>query len=198
MSMARSLWIGNAVVGGGLLLYLLVSNGSASLTETGDEVSRALYLGLWGAVLAAGILGSGLRLSYVARSLALWLIVILALVASYQYRYELQDVASRISAGLIPGSPLSITDSEGRQQVVLESWPTAISAAASRSTGAASTPLSTPAPPPRCCPPRTRAGPASTPPISAIRFRSRPPTAWPAPPRSGSMRSASAAIVRNN
>ncbi len=118
--MARSLWIGIAVVGGGLLLYLLVSNGSASLTETGDEVSRALYLGLWGAVLAAGILGSGLRLSYVARSLALWLVVILALVASYQYRYELQDVASRISAGLIPGSPLSITDSEGRQQVVLE------------------------------------------------------------------------------
>jgi len=29
MSMARSLWIGIAVVGGGLLLYLLVSNGSA-------------------------------------------------------------------------------------------------------------------------------------------------------------------------
>ena len=118
--MARSLWIGIAVVGGGLMLYLLVSNGGASLTETGDEVSRALYLGLWGAVLAAGILGSGLRLSYVARSLALWLLVILVLVASYQYRYELQDVASRISAGLIPGSPLSITDSEGRQQVMLE------------------------------------------------------------------------------
>ena len=133
--MARSLWIGIAVVGGGLLLYLLVSNGSASLTETGDEVSRALYLGLWGAVLAAGILGSGLRLSYVARSLALWLSSSWRWSPCYQYRYELQDVASRVSAGLIPGSPLSITERTARQRDAGKAGQRPFRAAASRSTG---------------------------------------------------------------
>ena len=29
----------------------------------------------------------------------LWLLVVLVLVAGYQYRYELQDVASRVTAG---------------------------------------------------------------------------------------------------
>jgi aspartyl protease family protein len=45
------------------------------------------------------------------------------LVAGYQYRYELQDVASRVTAGLVPGSPLSITDSEGRTTVTLDKLP---------------------------------------------------------------------------
>ena len=49
--------------------------------------------------------------------------MILVLVAGYQYRYELQDVASRVTAGLIPGSPLSITDADGRSTVMLERRP---------------------------------------------------------------------------
>jgi aspartyl protease family protein len=59
-------------------------------------------------VVAVGLLGSGRRFGDMARNLGLWLVVILGLVAGYQYRYELQDFASRISAGLIPGSPISI------------------------------------------------------------------------------------------
>jgi aspartyl protease family protein len=42
------------------------------------------------------------------------------LVAGYQYRYELQDIANRVTAGLIPGSPLSSTDADGRVTVMLE------------------------------------------------------------------------------
>ena len=40
-------------------------------------------------------------------------------MAGYEYRYELQDVASRVSGGIIPGSPLSITDGDGRAIVTL-------------------------------------------------------------------------------
>ena len=36
-----------------------------------------------------------------ARALAVWTIVILVLVIGYQYRYELQDIASRLTGGLI-------------------------------------------------------------------------------------------------
>jgi aspartyl protease family protein len=41
-------------------------------------------------------------------------------MAGYLYRYELQDVASRLSAGLVPGSPLSVTDSDGNVTVTVE------------------------------------------------------------------------------
>ena len=80
----------------------------------------ALYLGAFGVVIAAGILGSGRRLGDIARTMAIWLVVILALMAGYQYRYELQDAASRLTAGLIPGSPLSLTDADGRAAVMVE------------------------------------------------------------------------------
>ncbi len=118
--MTRSRWILLAVIGGGLVAYLLATAGEQTFDGSGDTVARSLYLGIWGIVLAAGILGSGLRLGYVARSLALWLFVVLVLIAGYQYRYELQDIASRVTAGLVPGSPLSITDSEGNRSVMLE------------------------------------------------------------------------------
>jgi aspartyl protease family protein len=46
--------------------------------------------------------------------------VVLLFMAGYEYRYELQDVASRVSGGRIPGSPLSITDGDGRAIVTLQ------------------------------------------------------------------------------
>ena len=76
-------------------------------------------------------IGSGRRrrcagpsnVSATLRGVAMWLAIILVLVAGYQYRYELQDVASRVTAGLIPGSPLSITDADGRATVMMEKRP---------------------------------------------------------------------------
>ena len=109
---------------------------------------QPLYLGVWGTVLAVGILRSGRRLADTARSLAMWMLIILVFVAGYQYRYELQDFANRVTVGLVPGSPLTIND--GGNTVMLESSPTAISARAARSTARASTSSSTPAPPAPC------------------------------------------------
>lgn len=110
----RTLWIVIAVAGLALLVWLLAgSSGDPGATP------RLVYLAILGTVVAAGILGSG-RLGHALRSLAVWTLIILALVIGYQYRYELQDVASRVTAGLVPGSPLSITDSEGSTAVMLE------------------------------------------------------------------------------
>ena len=60
-----------------------------------DSFANLVYLGVWGTVLAVGILGSGRRLADMARSLAMWMLIILVFVAGYQYRYELQDFANR-------------------------------------------------------------------------------------------------------
>lgn len=110
----RLVWIVIAVAGAALLVWLLAGTDGGS-----DDLPRLVYIAILGTVVAAGILGSG-RLGYALRSLAIWTLVILALIIGYQYRYELQDVASRLTAGLVPGSPLSITDSEGSTAVMLE------------------------------------------------------------------------------
>ena len=118
--MSCFLWIIIAVIGGGLILLVLNDSAGSTFGIANDAFGQTLYLGIWGTVLAAGILGSGMRLGYVARSLALWLLVILALIAGYQYRYELQDFANRVTAGLVPGSPLSISDGDGNHVVMLD------------------------------------------------------------------------------
>ena len=118
--MSRFLWIIIAVIGGGLILLVLNDSAGSTFGIANDAFGQTIYLGIWGTVLAAGILGSGMRLGYVARSLALWLLVILALIAGYQYRYELQDFANRVTAGLVPGSPLSISDGDGNHVVMLD------------------------------------------------------------------------------
>jgi len=101
-------WILMAVLGVGLILLIVNDSSNQSLGFSSDLAGRALYLGLFGSVIAAGILGSGRRLGDMARNFGLWALLILAFVAIYQYRYELQDFASRVSAGLIPGSPMTV------------------------------------------------------------------------------------------
>ena len=46
------------------------------------------------------------------------MLIILVFVAGYQYRYELQDFANRVTVGLVPGSPLTVND--GGNTVMLE------------------------------------------------------------------------------
>lgn len=118
--MPRLLWIILGVMALGLVL-LIASGDSGTVFGIEDEAfAQALYLGALGTVVAVGILGSGLRFGQAARTMAVWLLLILALVAGYQYRYELQDVASRLTAGLVPGSPMSVTDADGRAAVMLD------------------------------------------------------------------------------
>ena len=118
--MPRLLWIVLGAMALGLIL-LIASGDTGTVLGIADETfARTLYLGALGAVIAAGILGSGQRFGQVARTLAVWLLIILALMAGYQYRYELQDVAHRVSAGLLPGSPMTINDADGRVAVMID------------------------------------------------------------------------------
>ncbi|CAN0656225.1 TIGR02281 family clan AA aspartic protease [Nitratireductor sp.] len=116
----RLFWIVMALLGGGLILLIANHDSGRVLGLENATFAATLYLGLWGAVLLVGILGSGMRIGEAARSLAFWVFLLLALIAVYQYRYELQDVASRVTAGLIPGSPVSMVSSEGNARVMVE------------------------------------------------------------------------------
>lgn len=118
--MNRLFWIAMILIGGGLVWLLVTGDSGAPFGMSGDELARTLYLGVLGLVIAAGILGSGIGLRGAARATVIWAGIFLLLVGGYQYRYELQDIASRLTAGLVPGSPLSLSDAEGRVAVALE------------------------------------------------------------------------------
>ena len=117
--MGRLFWIIIALIGATLLLLMANNDSGSTLGMGNDDFARFAYMGIWGVVLGAALLGSGIRLSHFLRSMAIWIIIILALVAGYQYRYELQDAGHRITAGLIPGSPVSRRDAEGLVTVTL-------------------------------------------------------------------------------
>lgn len=94
--------------------------GDEARTVTGDKVARLIALGAILTLLASGLLGSGIGLGRGVRNLAIWAAIVVALIAGYQNRYELQDIASRLTAGLVPGSPVSRRDAEGGIAVVLD------------------------------------------------------------------------------
>ncbi|MEZ5870426.1 MAG: TIGR02281 family clan AA aspartic protease [Nitratireductor sp.] len=83
------------------------------------QFAGLVYLGVWGTLVGAAILPGRGQFREFARNAVIWVAIILALMTGYVYRYELQDVASRMTAGLIPGSPLSATNSQGRQTSTL-------------------------------------------------------------------------------
>lgn len=118
--MNRLLWVILGIIG--IAAVLLMWNDSSGRTlgvENGD-FGQLVWLGLLALVIGAGLIGPGRRLGHMARGLGAWALVALALVAFYQYRYELQDVASRVTAGLIPGSPLALGTEDGRATVTLD------------------------------------------------------------------------------
>lgn len=111
--MSRFFWIILAIIGGGLILLVLNHDSGTTFGIGNDAFAHTLYFGIWALVIGAAIAGSRLPLGEMARNIAIWLLLALVLVAVYQYRYELQDVASRLAAGLVPGSPISRIDADG-------------------------------------------------------------------------------------
>lgn len=120
--MSRFLWIILAVIGAGLILLVVNHDAGTTLGLENEAFAQTLYMGVWGIVLGAGLLGSRIPFGEAARNIAAWVVIALVLMAGYQYRYELQDVASRLTAGLIPGSPISVSDGDGIA-VMLEKRP---------------------------------------------------------------------------
>jgi aspartyl protease family protein len=109
-----------AIVAAGLALLLI--NGSAGKTFglENDDFARLVGLSAIGVFLGAGLLSRRAAMTGVARDVAIWLAVAVALVGSYTYRFEIQDAASRATGGVIAPSPLALAAAEGRETVLVE------------------------------------------------------------------------------
>ena len=117
--MGRWFWVIMAALGFILILLILSHDQGTLLGIENTKFGSIAYMGLWGALVAVGILGSGMRFGDIARQMMIWAIIILALMTGYLFRYEAQDFASRLTGGLLPGSPISRIGDDGRQQVTI-------------------------------------------------------------------------------
>jgi aspartyl protease family protein len=105
------------VVLAGLLLLKLGTYNSVGLD--GDDTSRLVYYAMFAVLVGSGIFASRRNLGETFRNLGIWALIILALVTAYVYRGEAQQVASRVTAGLIPGRAATVVDENGFNTVVL-------------------------------------------------------------------------------
>lgn len=114
------LWIILGVIGIAMILLILNNESGATLGIANDDFGQLVWLGVLAAVIGAGVLHSRRPFGSMVRQFGSWIIIVLVLIAGYQYRYELQDFVSRVSAGLVPGSPLALGSDEGRPTVTLQ------------------------------------------------------------------------------
>ena len=117
--MSRMLWFVFGAIGVGLLLLLVNHRTGETLGLPNDAFASALYLGIWGAVVTAAILGSGQRLGEMARNAVIWLMALLVLSTVYVYRFELRDVGLRLAGGLLSGTAFSRISNDGVREAVL-------------------------------------------------------------------------------
>lgn len=110
-----------ALLAGGLVLLIATHDAGTVLGLESDSFASVLYLGVLAVVIGAGVVGGRrLPIGGTLKAIAAWLVILLVLVGGYQYRYELQDVASRVTAGFVPGSPVSVVTADGGTTVRLE------------------------------------------------------------------------------
>ena len=108
------------VLGVGLALLIINNDSGQTFGISNEQFGRAVYLVPIAALFSAGILaGNRGGLGLVVRQLAIWLVIILSLVAIYLYRYDFQRVGERVLAGLIPGRAVVVTTQNGEQEVIL-------------------------------------------------------------------------------
>lgn len=107
------------ILGVGLVLLVLNHDGGRTFGLPNEDFSRLVSLSALTALIGSGILASRRHFGETLRQAAIWLILILALAAGYLYRYDLQDFASRMTAGLVPGRVAVTTGADGAQILVI-------------------------------------------------------------------------------
>ncbi len=112
-------WICLGLVGAVVLFLILNDEGGTAFGMQNSKFAEVALLSMWGALIAAAIIPRQGSLKIAARNAAAWLLIILLLMAGYVFRYELQDTASRLTGGIVPGSPVSVQSQDGVEQIAL-------------------------------------------------------------------------------
>jgi aspartyl protease family protein len=85
----------------------------------GDDAMRMVYYGMLAALIGGGVLASQRNWGEAARNFGIWILIIVVLSGLYVFRHDAQNIASRLSAGLIPGRAAVVTDADGNSTTVL-------------------------------------------------------------------------------
>lgn len=107
------------ILGAGLALLILNHDSGRTLGLANGDFGRLVTLSAIGTMMAAGILAGRRQWGESLRQAAIWLVLILALATVYIYRFDLQEVGNRLTAGLIPGRAVVSTNAEGEQILVI-------------------------------------------------------------------------------
>jgi aspartyl protease family protein len=113
------LWIILGAIGAACILLILNHDSGTVFGIENNRFASLIWYGTWGALIAVAILPRRGQWRAAARNFAIWIAIILVLMVGYLYRFEMQDVAHRLSGGLLPGSPISMTADDGRAQTLL-------------------------------------------------------------------------------
>lgn len=108
-----------ALLSAGLAVLLLKSPGSRLMGLSEDQIGRLAYLLPIVTLFAASILASRRNWGQSARQLFIWFAIILALAGLSLFREDMKRFGARLAAGLLPGRAITITDGEGRSEVLL-------------------------------------------------------------------------------
>ncbi|MEO1747626.1 MAG: TIGR02281 family clan AA aspartic protease [Pseudomonadota bacterium] len=84
-----------------------------------SEIASTLFFAIVLSVFVGSVIGAGERLSTIARHMAIALSLTLTALIGWEYRYELQGAMSRITAGVVPGTPISQLDENGDLSVTV-------------------------------------------------------------------------------
>ncbi|MDP9840557.1 aspartyl protease family protein [Neorhizobium huautlense] len=108
------------ILGAGLALLIFNDSSGHTMGMENDDFARMVYLLPIAAVLSAGVLaGRHGGLGETARMIAIWLVIIMGLMVGYLYRNDFASVGNRFMAGLMPGSAVVTTASDGSSEVIL-------------------------------------------------------------------------------
>lgn len=107
------------ILGAGLALLVFNHDSGRTFGIDNSDFGQLVYLvpiaGLLGAGILAGRRGS---MNEALRNLAIWLVIILGLVAAYLYRGDANQFIGRMSAGLMPGRAVVVTGENGQEVII--------------------------------------------------------------------------------
>lgn len=115
----RLLYLALGLAGLVAIMLILQQTGNTLPSLGGDRFAYVLYMGIWAALIGSAVLSRPEGIGHSIKQFTVWIGIFLIVMAGYSYRYEMQDIASTISGGLIPGSPISRTTKDGQPQVTL-------------------------------------------------------------------------------
>lgn len=107
------------IIGIGAIALMLNHDKGSVLGIDNDQFASLIFYGAWAVLLSVAVLPRRGEIKKVAGNLLIWLAIILVLMTTHVYRYELQDIGSRLSGGLIPGSPVSTQTADGKNQIMV-------------------------------------------------------------------------------